>query len=168
MSSRVKPRWIVLSVLAVVFATVVVAAGIRIIHSMQKPESTPSADTLAAEMVQEMGYKNSYIQIAADSVQKYYPMDSSLLESKGMWIDKRSSIAGELCCFRLRRSDDAEQAEKVIHERLNQKARALHGLSSGQDQLVKNAAVVQSGTYLLVAVSDNTEAETRLFKKLLN
>jgi hypothetical protein len=34
--------------------------------------------------------------------------------------------------------------------------------------MVQNAAVVQDGSYLLVAVSADSGAETELFKKLLN
>ena len=168
MKSRVKPRWIVLSVLAVVLAAVVVAVGAHVLQALHKTQNNPKADVLAAQMVQELGYSGSYVQIAAGSVQKYYPVDTVLVESEGLWIASGSDKVGELCCFRLHKAEDAAKVKTVIGERLNSKAQALHALNADQYRMVQNAAVVQDGSYLLVAVSADPGAETELFKKLLN
>ena len=168
MKKRVKPRWIFVSVLAVALAAVVVFAGARRIQLLHQPHNVPAANTLAAQMVQDLGYGSSYTEVASASIQKYYPIDSSLLAGQGMWLAKDSNNAGELCCFRLRRTADADTVKKVIGERLQRKAQALLGLNTEQYQVVKNAAVVQDGSYLLVAVSGDPAAEAELFKKLLN
>lgn len=168
MKSHVKPRWIILSVLAVILAITIVAGGIHMLQTLHKTQNSPKADALATHMVQELGYSNSYVQVPTDSIQKYYPVDSSLLESEGMWLASGSDKAGELCCFHLRQASDAAKVKKVIGERLSSKAQSLRALNANQYQIVQKAAVVQNKTYLLVAVSADTGAEMELFKKLLN
>jgi hypothetical protein len=132
-----------------------------------KENSRPPAGELAAQIVQEIGCEDSYTQVPNASVQKYYPFTGSVVESQGMWLSKESSKAGELCCFRLRSTADAQQAKKVIGSRLQRKAQAFLGVSRDQYQLVQQAAVVQKDRYLLVAVSGDPQAEIDIFQKLL-
>ncbi|WOC33164.1 MULTISPECIES: DUF4358 domain-containing protein [Caproicibacterium] len=167
MKSRVQPRWILLSILAVALAVCVVAAGVRTLHSFEKEKSAPQADALAVKMVRELGYSEAYTQVPAASVQKYYPVDADLLAGAGMWLAKGSDKAGELCCFQLRRAADAPAVKKAVAERLSSKAQALRAVNVAQYRMVQNAVVVQQGQYVLVAVSADSTVEKELFYKLL-
>ncbi|MDD4807697.1 MAG: DUF4358 domain-containing protein [Oscillospiraceae bacterium] len=167
MRNHVKPKWIILSVLAVALAVVIVLAGVHALQSLHKAQHQLRADVLAEEIVNQLGYQNQYTQVPSASIQKYYPIAAGMVESQGMWIAKTGGSADELCCFQLYRAADAEKMKAVIADRLEQKAKAFHGLNSDQYQQVQKAAVYQQDRYVLVAISSDPSGEVHLFHKLL-
>ncbi len=158
--------WVIFSVIALTVALLIFTGSILLIHDRAENATGPAPSQITAKIISEMHYTD-LAEVSPAQLSKHYTIPDEMVTASSLYMSKSSDNASELACFQLSNKSKYEDFQAVITEHLNSKAAGFKSLNPTQYNALKNAAVAQSGRYVLVSVGSNSAADAKLFNDIL-
>ena len=133
--------------------------------SCSKKESmdkSPSIEDLNNELKETVDLSNMDIG-DEEKLKKLYDIDSENLEEYILYIPKSNIEANEIAIFKVKESEDLEEVEEKIKDRVEEQAANFKDYLPDEYYLIEKNVLKTKGNYILFAISEDVDKIEKIF-----
>ena len=133
--------------------------------SCSKKESmdkSPSIEDLNNELKETVDLSNMDIG-DEEKLKKLYDIDSENLEEYILYIPKSNIEANEIAIFKVKESEDLEEVEEKIKDRVEEQATNFKDYLPDEYYLIEKNVLKTKGNYILFAISEDVDKIEKIF-----
>lgn len=159
-------KWLILSIILLVGAIVLFLGGFYIFNRIKDNYVRYTPDQITDKIISDMKYTD-LIKVDNSQISKHYDIPDGTISDCSVYMSKSSESASELACFLLTDQSNYAKLQTVVNNHFSTKAAGFKSLNPTQYDQLKDFLIVRSGRYVLVAVSNNTAADEKIFKSMV-
>lgn len=119
---------------------------------------------IAAAIVAGLPSDVSMVELDSARIANYYTIDMSKVEELSVYIEGSGGFADEVAVFRMKSTDDIEEAKAAVEKRVEKQRKGFDGYVPAEVERIDNNSVVAKQNYLLFVISDDEKAAEDIFK----
>ena len=125
-------------------------------------DKSPSIEDLNNELKETVDLSNMDIG-DEEKLKKLYDIDSENLEEYILYIPKSNIEANEIAIFKVKESEDLEEVEEKIKDRLEEQATNFKDYLPDEYYLIEKNVLKTKGNYILFAISEDVDKIEKVF-----
>lgn len=98
-----------------------------------------------------------------EKLKKLYDIDSENLEEYILYIPKSNIEANEIAIFKVKESEDLEEVEEKIKDRVEEQATNFKDYLPDEYYLIEKNVLKTKGNYILFAISEDVDKIEKVF-----
>ena len=125
-------------------------------------DKSPSIEDLNNELKETVDLSNMDIG-DEEKLEKLYDIDSENLEEYILYIPKSNIESNEIAIFKVKESEDLEEVEEKIKDRLEEQATNFKDYLPDEYYLIEKNVLKTKGNYILFAISEDVDKIEKVF-----
>ncbi len=125
-------------------------------------DKSPSIEDLNNELKETVDLSNMDIG-DEEKLKKLYDIDSENLEEYILYIPKSNIEANEIAIFKVKESEDLEEVEEKIKDRVEEQATNFKDYLPDEYYLIEKNVLKTKGNYILFAISEDVDKIEKVF-----